>query len=245
MRWGDAEAAWYADAIAATDYADAVTRCLPVPWDDLLDVGAGSGVLAPAILGSGAHWCAVEPQALMRRRLRRMAESLADRRVVLELHDCGWETLVPGIGAEVLLAANLGATHHDAAGFFDAMRPRWRRAMHWVVPAQPGPSTFCLAGFLPPALHEADMQPACLRTLAQLGAARAPRRIAYADWRFEAAFCDAEAAADHCMDRLGVAADSDRGRAVSAWVHANGVADSRGFVIGCAKRSAVLSWGVP
>jgi hypothetical protein len=245
MRWGDAEAAWYADVIAATAYAGAVARCLPGPFDDLLDVGAGSGVLAPKLLGSAARWRAVEPQALMRQRLRAMAESLTDRAVVLELHGCGWEALAAGVEAEVLLAANLGATHHAAAAFFDAMRTRWRRAMHWVVPAQRGPSTFCLAGFLPPELHGADMQPAHERTLAQLGAARAPERIAYADWRFDARFADAEAAAGHCCDRLGIAADSARARAITAWVHAHGVADARGFVIGCAKRSAVLSWGEP
>lgn len=245
MRWGDAEAAWYANAIAATDYASAVLPCLPGPWDDLLDVGAGSGVLAAALLRHGARWRAVEPQALMRQRLRQVAESLTDRAVVLELHDCCWEALVPAVRAEVLLAANLGATHHAAAAFFDAMRCRWRRAMYWVVPAQPGPSTFCLAGFLPPELHGAEMQPAYERTLAQLGAARAPDRIAYADWRFDARFTDAEAAAGHCLDRLGIAADSLRGRDITAWVHAHGAADGRDFVIGCAKRSAVLSWGEP
>jgi SAM-dependent methyltransferase len=245
MRWGDAEAAWYADAIAATDYASAVLRCLPGPFGDLLDIGAGSGVLAAGVLGRGARWRAVEPQALMRQRLRQRAESLADRAVVLELHGCGWEALAPDVRAEVLLAANLGVTHHDAAAFHDAMHARWRRSMHWVVPAQPGPSTFCLAGFLPPELHGAEMQPAYERTLAQLGTGRAPDRIAYADWRFDARFANAEAATGHCCDRLGIAADSARVRAVAAWVHAHGVADARGFVIGCAKRSAVLSWGEP
>jgi len=245
MRLGDAEAAWYADAIAATDYADAVAGCLPRPFYDLLDVGAGSGVLAPSLLGERARWRAVEPQPLMRRRLRQVAESLADRRVALELYSTGWQSLAPDVGAEVLLAANLGATHHDAAAFFDAMRTRWRRAMHWVVPAQAGPSTFCLAGFLPPALHGADMRPAFERTLAQLGAARAPREVAFVDWRFDVRFRDAGAAVGHCVDRLGIDAGSTRGRAVSAYVHARGIADDRGFVVGCAKRSAVLSWGQP
>jgi hypothetical protein len=242
MRWGDAEAAWYADTIAATDYVDKVVPCLGAPCWDLLDIGAGSGVLAARMLGDGARWQAVEPQSLMRQRLRLAAAELADRGIRLELFDCTWNGLPRSVNAERLLAANLGDTHHNAVEFFDAMQSRWRRAMQWVLPAQSGPSTFCLAGFLPPELHRADMQPAYERTLAQLGSQRAPQRVAFVDWYFQARFADAEAACEHCIDRLAVSADGSRAQAVRAYVRSHGTAESRGFVIGCAKRSAVLSW---
>lgn len=240
--WGDAQARLYADTIAASDYAARVSPLLGGAWTEVLDIGAGTGELTRPRLSPGARWIAIEPHEVMVRHLVGLRPRLAERRIRLDVLQVAWQALPPSVAGDDLLAANLGATHHEPAAFFEAMRGRWRRAMHWVVAAQHGPSTFCLAGFLPAELHGADTTPAVERTLAALGASRAPRSVRLADWAYRCVFADAAAAQAHFLDRLGLEADSARGREVVAYVarHARPVA--LGVEVGCAKRSAVLTW---
>jgi len=240
--WSDEQARFYAGLLAVSDYAARVAPLLGGPFDDLLDVGAGSGDLALRALGEGARWRAVEPSPAMRGLLAGHRPMLARRRIVLRIDACGWETLPDTVGAAVVLAANLGASHHDAARLHDALRPRARRSMVWVVAAQPGPSTFCLAGLLPAALHGADVQPAHERTLAQLGSDRQPHGCRFVDWTCRGRFADLAAAQRHFVERLALEPGSARAAAVADHVARQADAAADGIWLHCAKRSAVLTW---
>ena len=144
--WDDAQAELYAQTIAQSGYADAVVPLLGGPFADVLDIGAGSGELTHRVLSDGARWSAVEPQPAMQRRLHAQRPSLAPRGIELLLYPQTWQALPCDMVAHTVLAANVGATHHEAARFFDAMRPRAQKNMLWVVAAQHGPSTFLCSG---------------------------------------------------------------------------------------------------
>lgn len=243
--WNAAQADFYAETIAASDYAEVVAPHLRGPIDDFLDVGAGSGLIAGRVLGDGARWTAVEPEPAMQARLRARAQELAPRGIRFVLHPTTWDAMPAEAIAQVLMAANLGATHYEADAFFTAMQPRWRREMVWVVAAQDGPSTFCLAGFLPPELHGAPTQPAVERTLAQLGPERAPDEMTTVDWSYRVRFPDLASAQAHFLDRLALAPASDQARAVADFVARHAEVRAEGVIAGCPKRSAILRWRCP
>ncbi|HVS19307.1 MAG TPA: class I SAM-dependent methyltransferase [Planctomycetota bacterium] len=240
--WDAVQADFYAETIAASDYAEVVAPHLRGPIDDFLDVGAGSGLIAGRVLGDGARWTAVEPEPAMQARLRARAAQLAARGIRFSLHPTTWAAMPPGAVGDVLMAANLGATHYEAAEFHIAVQPRWRREMVWVVAAQNGPSTFCLAGFLPPELHGAPTQPAVERTLAQLGPGRAPDEMTTVDWSYRVRFPDLAAAQAHFLDRLALSPGSDRARAIADFVGRHAQMRAEGVTVGCPKRSAILRW---
>ena len=240
--WDDDQADFYARTIAQSGYADAVVPCLGGPFADVLDIGAGSGELTSRVLSDGARWMAVEPQAAMQRRLLAQRPKLTTRGIELLLHQQSWQDLPPGLMATTVLAANLGATHHEAARFFDLMRPRAQKNMVWVVAAQQGPSTFCAAGFLPPDLHGANAQPAIDRCLADLGSHRQPHALLFADWDYRVVFPDVAHAQAFYLQRLALPEGSAKGQAVRDFV-ANHVESLRdGVAASCHKRSAVLRW---
>lgn len=240
--WNGAQADFYAETIAASNYAEVVAPHLRGPVEDFLDVGAGSGLIAGHVLGDGARWTAVEPEPAMQARLRARAAELAARGVRLTLHPTTWAAMPAEACGNVLMAANLGATHYEAAEFHTAMQPRWRREMVWVVAAQDGPSTFCLAGFLPPELHGAPTQPAVERTLAQLGPGRAPDEMTTVDWSYRVTFPNLAAAQAHFLDRLGLPPRSDRAHAIADFVSRHARMGSEGVTVSCPKRSAILRW---
>jgi len=245
--WNDTQARFYAETIAASDYALRVVPLLTGPWPDVLDVGAGSGALGSRLVADGGRWLAVEPQPAMQDLLEHLRPTLAKRRVELQVWPCTWQTMPPATRAAGLLAAHMGATHHQAASFFDAMAAHRTLSMRWVVAAQAGPSTFCLAGFLPAALHGADMQPAFERALGQLGPTRAPEQILFADWHCRFVFPDRPSAQAHFIDRMALVPGTPQADEVSGYVHrhARPTPSGRGigYEIGCSKRSAVFCWG--
>lgn len=240
--WNAAQADFYAETIAASDYAEVVAPHLRGPVDDFLDVGAGSGLIAGRVLGDGARWTAVEPEPAMQARLHARAAQLAARGIRLSLHPTTWAAMPAEACGNVLMAANLGATHYEAAEFHTAMQPRWRREMVWVVAAQDGPSTFCLAGFLPPELHGAPTQPAVERTLAQLGPGRAPDEMTTVNWSYRVTFPDLAAAQAHFLDRLALSPGSHRARAIADFVSRHARLGADGLTVSCPKRSAILRW---
>jgi hypothetical protein len=241
-RWDDGQARFYAETIESSDYVERVAPLLAPRWDDFLDVGAGSGALGGRLANAGSRWQAVEPQPAMQALLEQQRPLLATRGVTLALHPCTWQELPAPVSGGQLLAANLGATHHEAGEFFDAMTGRWQDAMHWVVAAQVGPSTFCLAGFLPPELHGADTRPAFERTLEQLGPTRAPDDIRFTDWQCRFAFADLHAAQTHFLDRLALAPDTAPAVEVCRFVARHASLTAAGVDISCTKRSAVMAW---
>jgi SAM-dependent methyltransferase len=240
--WDDGQARFYARTLAQSDYAARVAPRLGGPWSDVLDVGAGSGALTVPCLAPRARWHAVEPNAAMRGLLAMRRASLARAAVELRIDSRPWQALPDDVHADVVLAANLGATHHEPVTFFDAMRPRARREMVWVVAAQNGPSTFCLAGFLPASLHGADECPAHERTLAALGAARAPASVEFADWTCRHTFTRMDEAREHFTERLRIRPDNPRAAAISDWLDEHALAGPAGVTVACPKRSAVLRW---
>lgn len=240
--WDDRQASFYAQTIEASDFVERVAPWLGSRWEDFLDVGAGSGALGARLVSDAGRWAAVEPQGAMRALLEHQRTSLSARGATLELHACTWQDLPTVVRARRLLAANLGATHHEAGKFFDAMVGRWQDAMHWVVAAQAGPSTFCLAGFLPLELHGSQTQPAFERTLQALGPDRAPDDIRFADWQCRFVFADLPAAQAHFVDRLALAADCDKAVEVCRYVARHALPTSAGLEVSCAKRSAVMTW---
>jgi len=240
--WNNEHALFYAQTITQSDYAAQLAPLVPPSAASVLDIGAGNGALVRHCLKPGATWIAVEPNWEMQNQLIAMKKDLVRNRVALRLMPCQWQSLPPYLNADVVYAFNLGATHAEALAFHDAMRPRARKLMCWVVPAQAGPSTFCLSGFLPAELHGADTRPAFEKTLAMLGAKSAPTRLQFADWTYRVAFASVAAAQAHFLDRLGLTPDTDRGREVSTFVATHCVPDVGGVIAQCAKRSAVMTW---
>lgn len=241
-RWDDGQARFYAQTIESSDYVERLAPLLGPRWDDFLDIGAGSGALGGRLANAGSRWQAVEPQPTMQALLEQQRPRLATRGVTLALLPCTWQDLSAPVRAVQLLAANLGATHHEAGEFFDAMTGRWQDAMHWVVAAQAGPSTFCLAGFLPPELHGADTRPAFEHSLQQLGPGRAPDDIRFADWQCRFVFADLPAAQAHFLDRLALATDTAKALEVCRFVARHASLTASGVEISCTKRSAVMAW---
>lgn len=241
-RWDDGQARFYAETIESSDYVDRVAPLLGPPWKDFLDVGAGSGALGARLVGDGGRWAAVDPQPAMRALLERQRMPLSARGASLEIRAGTWQDLPADLRARRLLAANLGATHHEAGVFYDAMVGRWQDAMHWVVAAQAGPSSFCLAGFLPPELHGCDTRPAFERTLEQLGPERAPNDIRFADWHCRFVFADLPSAQAHFLDRLALAPDTAKAVEVCRFVARHALPTAAGIEVSCAKRSAVMRW---
>jgi hypothetical protein len=240
--WDDDQAEFYARTIAQSGYADAVVPLLGGPFADVLDIGAGSGELTARVLTDGARWSAVEPQPAMQRRLLAQKPSLTLRGIELVLHPQTWQALPSDMVAHTVLAANVGATHHEAARFFDAMRPRAQKNMLWVVAAQHGPSTFCAAGFLPPDLHGADTQPAIDHCLTDLGSQRQPHALLFAEWDYRVVFPDVGQAQAFFLQRLALQQDSGKGQAVCEFVARHVQPHTDGVTACCRKRSAILRW---
>ena len=231
--------------LAMIDQSDYAARIAPLVGDgllDVLDIGAGGGHITRRCLASGAKWLAVEPNPVMGEALADQRSSLLARGIHLTHLALPWQDLPAPISAQTVQAFNLGASHHTAAEFFAALAGRARREMVWVVPAQDGPSTFCLAGILPPEQHGSDTRPAFERTLEQLSDGDQPNRLDFVDWNCCMNFASPQAAIEHFLSRLHVRQQSDRGRAISKFLISRLKQEGAGHRLVCPKRSAVMRW---
>lgn len=240
--WSDAEARFYVQGLATSDYLARVGAALTgllgeVP--SLLDVGAGTGALGRLLVAPRGRWTAVEPNNFMACLLERHAAAAPGRRRVIR--DV-WQNLpsCPDLVHEGALAANMGGPIDEADRFVAALRPLARRWLCWTVPAQKGPSRYCLSGFLPPELHGEDAVPGVARALARLGRRYAPDRIAYVDWTFRAVFPDRRAADAHFRARFG--GDAAHRRALRAWLAARLTPTAAGWIAEAEKTTAILVW---
>ncbi len=210
----EAQARLYLDLLAESDYAQRLAPVVGSDYREVLDIGAGNGALTRCCLGRPARWLAIEPNPAMGAALAVMRSSLAAQGVDFAHLPLRWEELPEAVMAETVFAFNIGAAHHESDVLFDSLANRAKREMIWVVPAQRGPSTFCLAGFLPPELHGADTTPAYERSLARLSMAQQPNGIDFVDWTCRLSFSSRAAAAEHFLERLDLHAGSAHGRAV-------------------------------
>lgn len=238
--WSDAEAAAYSAALARSTYVRHVASALRRhirPARTMLDVGAGDGRFAVVLTCRAGSVTAVEPCAAMRRRL--VARAGAARR--LRLCDGSWEQL-PNGRFDLGFAANIGAFKSDAVGLYARMRPLCRR-MAWVVPAQAGPSRFCLSGLAARHLPDDGASPVYLDVLRHLGRRRAPARVIVREWAFVRRFASTAAAAAAMAEWIvaaGGTADADAIRNLVA-AHARPVSGG-GVTLACPKASAILIW---
>lgn len=238
----EAQARLYLEILEESDYAERLAPVVGGDHRDVLDIGAGNGALSRRCLARPARWLAVEPNVAMGEALARLRPQLARDGVDLAHLATTWQGLPESFCAESVFAFNLGATHHEADALFDDLAERCRREMVWVVPAQYGPSTFCLAGFLPPELHGADTGPAFERTLAALAREQQPQAIDFVDWQCRLTFKSRELVVRHFLERLELASDSAHGRAVADYLDYRLGPGGEEARIVCAKRSAVLRW---
>lgn len=204
--WPDHEAAFYAEHLAASNYVERVGgRLLELlgPQHQLLDIGAGSGILGRHLLAPGGQWTVVEPNAFMRGSIQQLA--VQPPSVELNLHAGLWQDLaqLPISPAHTVLCANIPVCDGQAEAFLQQVRPLATHRMVWNLPAQEGPRTYCLSGFLPPHLHGSDMTPGYQLTLAELSANSQPDETHFTDWAFSTLFPTREAALAHFMEKLG------------------------------------------
>lgn len=238
--WNNAEARFYAEALATSDYADTVGTALRgllgnIP--SLLDVGAGSGVLGRMLAGAGGRWTAVEPN-------RFMAHTLAaGRRPPTRIIRDVWRNLGrhEDMIHDTVLAANVGGPLDCAAEFVGALRPLATRQFCWTVSAQRGPRRYCLSGFLPPELHGEDETPGVEIALEKLGDTFAPDEIALVDWTFRAVFPTKGEAEEHFAARFPVDDPAYR-QALADWVAHHLERTRTGWVAQARKSAAILLW---
>ena len=204
--WSDRDAAFYAKHLAASNYLDRVGAQLQQllgPCNDLLDIGAGSGLLGHALVQGGERWTALEPNAYMRRCIGALAEQTAH--LNLYLYPNLWQD-IPRIQldpADIVLCANIPVADGQARQLLANVRPLARRALVWNVPAQEGPRTYCLSGFLPASLHRSDTTPGYQLTLEELGAQLRPDAIHFTEWQFSTLFTSYADALAHFQEKLG------------------------------------------
>jgi hypothetical protein len=204
--WSDAEAEFYAEGMARSNYVERVGSTLRERVGtaaSLLDVGAGDGSLGAVLLQPGLRWVAVEPNAALRRRL---ALNAARAGAQLTLIDGLWHSAAAWNtrACDVVLCANIPGLVDSPRALFASIAPFARRTIAWIVPAQAGPRTFCLSGCLPAELHGSDETPGVEIALGQLGDDLAPTERTTIAWEFRYPFADLAAAIDHFRDRLAV-----------------------------------------
>lgn len=240
-----AHARLYLRMMAQSDYASRLAPVVGKNYSDILDIGAGSGSVTRHCLAAGARWCAVEPNPAMGEALAAQIPALTARGIRLEHVAARWQDLPQAVDANTVFAFNIGDNHHAAAALFDALAPRARREMVWIVPAQAAPASFCLAGFLPADFYgdnAANRQPAVERTLEQLGESRQPAQIDYIDWQCRFNFSTRKEAIQHFLERLDCSANSVQGCALLAYLDRALHPAGKGYPVACAKRSAVVRW---
>ena len=238
--WSNAEARFYAEALATSDYADTVGSALKALLGDipsLLDVGAGSGVLGRMLAGRDGRWTAVEPNRFMAHTLA--AGRRPPNRIVRDV----WRNLDrhEDMVHDTVLAANVGGPLDCATEFVRALRPLAARQLCWTVSAQQGPRRYCLSGFLPPELHGEDETPAFEIALEKLGNKLAPDHIAFVDWTFRAVFPSPGEAEEHFAARFPADDPAYRGT-LADWITHRLKLTSTGWVAQAKKSTAILLW---
>lgn len=238
--WNGADARAYSRALEISTYVGVVARTISASLPkttSLLDIGAGDGRFAEALTLPGARVCAIEPSSAMRALLRRR---LAGKRR-LTIHDAPWWRF-PEHRHDLGFAANIGAFKADPVGIFTRMRRSCER-MAWVVPAQEGPSSFCLSGLVADWLPRSSGEPVYREVLRLLGPRRAPCRMFMRDWVFARSFRDAAAAAAAVTAWLRQAGADVPQAEIDRRVENRGSCDAWGRVtLSCPKRSAILLW---
>ncbi|HHJ4328428.1 TPA: hypothetical protein ACQJWO_005745, partial [Klebsiella pneumoniae] len=136
---------------------------------------------------------------------------------------------------------NIPVADGQARALLERARPLARRALVWNLPAQQGPRSYCLSGFLPATLHRSDTTPGYLLTLAELGTALQPDAVHFTDWSFSSRFARREDARAHFLDKLGPL-DDQRLRQLDRHLERHLQPHAGGWLACAAKRAASLIW---
>lgn len=241
--WPDRAARFYARALDRSDYGAAVETALGgAAPASLLDIGAGAGHPVASWLPARSMWTALEPNRYLRARLGRLG---ADEGRPLRALDATWQDL-PQLGLprhDWAWAANIGATLTHPRALLAMMRGLARQRVVWLVPAQRGPRSWCLAGALPAALHGESERPGVEVVLDGLGAGQAPHAMVHLPWQFRAAFPSLDAAITHCTERLALTPDAPCRAAIAEHLAATAEALPCGSVeLVAPKHAALLIW---
>ena len=231
----------YASGIDSSDYAQ---RVVPIMRDalpkvgDLLDIGAGGGQLGQLLRDPARSWVAVEPGAVMQRRLRVLSSPPV-------LHRASWQEAALADGcADTVLAATMPAPLVSAVAFLAQCR-RWaRRSIVWLVPSQNGPRGLCLAGCLPREWHGEDETPGIDLVMRQLPEADRPRIAGRADWTFSLITPDLGRLAAYLADRLSWPATDARRPALRQHLLDQAAVVTGGHRLSVPRASTILVWSL-
>jgi len=239
--WSSDEANAYSRALQISSYVSAVVPDIlrhVGMCPSVLDVGAGDGRFSYALTRWGDAVTAVEPCAAMRPLLRKR---LRGRRTTFV--DAPWwrfPELRKGFACGI--AANVGAFKTAPNHLYARMRAMCQH-MAWVVPAQQGPSSFCLSGIVSDWLGAASERPVYLSLLESLRPYQRPQKIIIRDWVFRRQFQNIDVATDALRQWLAVAGKDVLRPDVLSLIGDIGVRDDVGRVtLECPKRSAILLW---
>jgi len=241
--WPDSAAAhfarWqrYSDGIPAL--ASAIRSAIG-QVAELLDIGAGTGVLGASLLRPGGHHRALEPNGYMARRLRRDCPRHLQRTVI----EAPWQAVLPDahLRSEAVLCANIPGLVEEAAATWRHVSGLAQRHLVWIVPAQAAPRSWCLSGFLPPHLHGSDTTPGIAITQAQLAGIAPEPQIIFVDWTWRVGFASRPAAIAWFTPRLQNPTDPTLQAALATWCHQHLKRAHRGWIAEAPKRSAIMLW---
>ena len=231
----------YASAMDTSDYIAAVAptvRAHITIDGTLLDVGAGGGQLGHALCNPAKGWSAIEPAALMRKRLGLLSPPPA-------IIPTGWEDAdVAPASHDFVLAATMPALFTNSDQFLAQCHTWARKAVIWIVPAMHGPKGLILAGCLPREWHNEDETPGLEICLRHLSKHRHPPVMQLTHWTFSAVVADIAVIAHFLADRLRWRPDDPRRAEMRAHLSAQAKPDALGFRLEIPRTSAILIWSL-
>lgn len=242
--WTERTAAWYARAVARSDYAERVLGVLEpllAECTSALDVGAGCGALALPLATRLPTVTALEPAPAMANALRQTVRNRGLANV--EVVEGTWED-VPSAPHDLVLCAHVGELLRRDSPF---LRTVGRVARRWVAVVRDVGRDRDKFFFrdLYPALLGRPYRPGCdfedtVADLARLGTAPT---VAFVEYRSDQPFVDLEEACDFWQEYLGVSGPEVR-TYLRAFLGRRLERDGAGWVAPYAKRAAVMWWPV-
>jgi hypothetical protein len=244
--WTAKTVAWYARALARSDYAARVLEVLGPRLDgcgDALDVGAGCGALAVPLGRRLAAVTALEPEAAMAEVLREStARAGLDNVTVVEAR---WGEL-PIPPHDLVLCAHVGGLMRRESRFLRDVGSVARRLVALVRDADVGPNAdkFFFAELYPALLgrpyeHRCDTD----ETLAGLASLGIRPEVTTITYRSDQPFGDLDEACDFFMTYLGLQGTAPRAY-LARFLDARLARRDGELIAPFEKAAAVITWSV-